>query len=111
MPARTSEAREGRTFTETARREQIVRAAVETLADLGYADTSLGKIARTAGLSSVGMISYYFTGKAELMSEVVSTVLSTAQGLVAPRVAAETTAVGRFRAYVQGNFDWLAAHR
>jgi AcrR family transcriptional regulator len=101
----------GRTFTERARREQIVRAAVETLAELGYADTSLGKIAKTAGLSSVGMISYYFTGKAELMAEAVSTVLSTAEQLVAPRVAAAGSAVERFRAYVEGNLEWAATHR
>src|ERR1700712_43122 len=111
MPARTREAGGRRTFTETARREQIVRAAVDTLAELGYADTSLGKIARTAGLSSVGMISYYFTGKAELMAEVVTTILSTAEEVVAPRVASATTAVERFRAYVQGNLDWAATHR
>lgn len=111
MPARTPAAGGRRTFTERARREQIVRAAVDTLAELGYADTSLGKIARTAGLSSVGMISYYFTGKAELMAEVVTTVLSTAGEVVAPRMAAAPTAVERFRAYVQGNFDWAATHR
>ena len=111
MPARTREARERRTFTEAARREQIVRAAVDTLAELGYADTSLGKIARTAGLSSVGMISYYFSGKAELMAEVVTTVLATAEEVVASRVAAAPTAVERFRAYVHGSLDWAATHR
>ena len=111
MPARTREAGERRTFTEAARREQIVRAAVDTLAELGYADTSLGKIARTAGLSSVGMISYYFSGKAELMAEVVTTVLATAEEVVAPRVASASTAVERFRAYVQGSLDWAATHR
>ncbi|HEY2225894.1 TetR/AcrR family transcriptional regulator [Actinomycetospora sp.] len=111
MPAKTGEAREPRTFTETARREQIVRAAVDTLAELGYADTSLGKIARTAGLSSVGMISYYFAGKAELMSEVVATVLATAEEIVAPRVAAESSAVARFRVYVEASLEWVAAHR
>jgi AcrR family transcriptional regulator len=108
VPARTEGAR---TFTERARREQIVRAAVETLAGLGYADTSLGKIAKTAGLSSVGMVSYYFTGKAELMAEVVSTVLATAEELVAPRVATAVTAVEQFRAYVEGNLEWAATHR
>jgi AcrR family transcriptional regulator len=110
MPARAGETGE-RTFTETARREQIVRAAIETLAELGYAETSLGKIARTAGLSSVGMISYYFTGKSELMSEVVSTVLTAAGEVVAPRVAAQPTAVGRFRTYIAASLEHLANRR
>ncbi|MCD2194884.1 TetR family transcriptional regulator [Actinomycetospora endophytica] len=111
MPARTSETKDRRTFTETARREQIVRAAVDTLAELGYSDTSLGKIARTAGLSSVGMISYYFSGKSELMSEVVSTVLTAAGEIVAPRVAAQETAVGRFRTYIEASLEHLADRR
>lgn len=106
-----SGAREQRTFTETARRDQIVRAAVDTLAQLGYADTSLGKIAKTAGLSSVGMISYYFAGKAELMSEVVSTVLAGAGEVVAPKVAAQDTAVGRLRVYIEASLEWVATHR
>jgi AcrR family transcriptional regulator len=110
MPARTGEAG-ARTFTETARREQIVRAAVETLAELGYAETSLGKIARTAGLSSVGMISYYFSGKSELMSEVVSTVVTAAGEVVGPRVAAQTTALGRFRTYIEASLEHLANRR
>jgi AcrR family transcriptional regulator len=110
MPAKGA-VRERRTFTETARREQIVRAAVSTLAELGYADTSLGKIAKTAGLSSVGMISYYFAGKAELMGEVVSTVLAAAEEAVAPRVAGETSAVARFRTYVEASLEYVAAHR
>lgn len=110
MSTRTA-ARGGRTFTETARREQIVAAAVETLAELGYAETSLGKIARTAGLSSVGMISYYFAGKAELMAEVVSTVLAGAEETVAPRVAAAPTAVERFRTYVEATLEYVATHR
>lgn len=103
--------REGRTFTETARREQIVAAAVTTLAELGYADTSLGKIAKTAGLSSVGMISYYFSGKAELMDEVVRTVIAAADADVAPRVAAESTALGRLRCFVEASLAYVAAHR
>lgn len=109
MPARAVGDR--RTFTETARREQIVAAAIDTLAELGYADTSLGKIARTAGLSSVGMISYYFAGKAELMAEVVTSVLTDAEGAVAPRVAAASTAVGRFRTYVEATLEYVATHR
>ena len=111
MPARTHEVGERRTFTGTARREQIVRAAVDTLAELGYADTSLGKIARTAGLSSVGMISYHFTGKSELMAEVVTTILSTAEEVVAPQVASASTAIERFRAYIRGSLEWAATHR
>ena len=35
----------GRTFTETARRAQIVKAAIDTIAELGYGQASLARIA------------------------------------------------------------------
>ena len=51
-------------FTEHARRAQIVGAAVETIADLGYGQASFAQIARRAGPSSTGLISYHFAHKA-----------------------------------------------
>ncbi|MGH3156519.1 MAG: TetR family transcriptional regulator [Streptosporangiaceae bacterium] len=47
-----SEARDaGGTFTSTARRAQFVAAAIETIADAGYARASLGRIAERVGVS------------------------------------------------------------
>ena len=63
-----------RTFIETARRAQIVAAAIDTLAEVGYARASLGRIAQRIGISR-GLISYHFAGKDELMTEVVREVL------------------------------------
>jgi AcrR family transcriptional regulator len=102
---------ERRTFTETARRDQIVRAAIETLAELGYAGTSLGKIARTAGLSSVGMISYYFTDKAELMAEVASSVLAHAEEVVGPKIVRAPDPVAKLRAYIEASLAYIGEHR
>ena len=39
------------TFTEAARRIQIIECAIETLATLGYAQASLAHIAKRAGIS------------------------------------------------------------
>ena len=52
----------GRTFTETARRAQIIAAAIDTIAELGYGQASLARIAETAGTSK-GVIIYHFGGK------------------------------------------------
>ena len=38
-----------RTFIETARRAQIVAAAIDTIAELGYGQASLARIAERAG--------------------------------------------------------------
>jgi AcrR family transcriptional regulator len=40
-----------RTFTETARRAQIMAAAIDTIAELGYGQASLARIAEAAGTS------------------------------------------------------------
>jgi AcrR family transcriptional regulator len=39
-----------RSFTAQARRAQIVRAAIETIAELGYGQASFARIAERAGL-------------------------------------------------------------
>ncbi|MET8990316.1 TetR/AcrR family transcriptional regulator [Nonomuraea wenchangensis] len=59
-----------RSFIEDARRAQIVAAAIDVIADVGFAQASLARIARHAGISK-GLISYHFAGKDELMTEVV----------------------------------------
>lgn len=98
-----------RTFTEVARRSQIVNAAIETIADVGYANASFGRIAKRAGLSSTGMISYYFAGKDELDGEVVAAVLATAGEFVEPRLAASQTHRDWLSAYIRSNLEFVAA--
>ena len=50
------------TFTEEARRGQIIACAIEVLAELGYAQTSFARIAERLGISK-SVISYHFGGK------------------------------------------------
>jgi TetR/AcrR family transcriptional regulator, fatty acid metabolism regulator protein len=60
-----------RTFTETARRTQIVAAAIDTIAELGYGRASLARIADTAGTGK-SVILYHFSGKDDLIRELVA---------------------------------------
>ncbi|MFD8994129.1 TetR/AcrR family transcriptional regulator [Streptomyces abikoensis] len=96
-----------RTFTEAARRAQIVGAAIEVIAEVGYAKTTFTRIAKQAGLSSTGMISYHFAGKDDLMREVVAEVFRVADGYMVPRIEAQTTASGRLRAFIESNIELL----
>ncbi|WP_321393492.1 choline-responsive transcriptional repressor BetI [Emcibacter sp.] len=48
------------------RRAQLIEATIRTINKYGYADTTVSRIARTAGLS-VGIISHYFGGKDSLL--------------------------------------------
>jgi AcrR family transcriptional regulator len=104
------EQKAGRTFTESARRAQIVQAAIEVIADVGYAKSSFAKIAERAGLSSTGMISYHFKGKDDLMGEVVAEVGRLATAYMMPRIEAADDSRGRLRAYIESNIALLEVY-
>ncbi|MBZ4319669.1 TetR/AcrR family transcriptional regulator [Streptomyces huiliensis] len=99
-----------RTFIEAARRAQIVDAAIEVIAEVGYAKASFTRIARQAGLSSTGMISYHFAGKDDLMREVVAEVMRVADAYMRPRIEAHATAPERLRAHIESNFALMNEH-
>ncbi len=101
---------QAKTFTENARRAQIVRAAIETIGELGYAKASFGQIAKRAGLSSTGMISYHFDGKADLIAEVVRDVLATSLAYMRERIDAMRGPAAELRAYIESNLAFIAEH-
>ena len=101
----------GRSFTATARRAQIVDAAIETIAELGLNQTSFARIAERAGLSSTRLISYHFAGKDDLMEAVVDEVFSTAGQYIAPYALAEPTPSGKLRGFIQGSARFYTEYR
>ncbi|MBV9916738.1 MAG: TetR family transcriptional regulator [Solirubrobacterales bacterium] len=100
-----------RTFTETARRAQIVSAAIETIAGVGYGQASFAEIARRAGLSSTGLISYHFASKDDLIEQVVDEVVTAGQAFMGPRIEAAEGARSKLRAYLQSNLEFMASYR
>ncbi|MFE1251924.1 TetR/AcrR family transcriptional regulator [Streptomyces sp. NPDC058735] len=109
MMARTANPN-NRTFTQNARRAQIVQAAIETLAESGYAKTSFTRISRQAQLSSTGMISYHFSGKPELFAEVTHTIVEKAEEVAGARMGGEDTYRGKLNAYIASVFDFVARY-
>ncbi|MFG1796301.1 TetR/AcrR family transcriptional regulator [Nocardia sp. NPDC049149] len=108
MQARNSAGKqESRTFTETARRAQIVNAAIEVVAERGYANASFAKIAERAGLSSTGMISYHFRGKDDLIREVVAEIMRVALEFVSAKLDGETDYAARLRLNIVANLALL----
>jgi TetR/AcrR family transcriptional regulator, fatty acid metabolism regulator protein len=99
-----------RSFIEQARRKQIVAAAVESIAEAGFAAASLAVIARRAEISK-GVISYHFAGKDALMEEVVDHVYSRILEHVLARMEGEETAVGLLRTHVLGVAGHMREHR
>jgi AcrR family transcriptional regulator len=113
MQARAGTARPAarRTFTEGARRAQIVQAAIEAIAEAGYRGATFARIARQAGLSSTGLISYHFAGRDELIGEVVATVIGDIGAFMTQRMAGVSGPSAALRAYIEGNAEFTAAHR
>ena len=99
-----------RTFIETARRAQIAAAAIDTIAEEGYAGASFARIAERAGISR-GLISYHFTGKDDLIKQVVHEAAEEAKAYIRPRVLAESTGPGTLRAYIESNLAFMRDHR
>ncbi|MEV0381117.1 TetR/AcrR family transcriptional regulator [Nonomuraea sp. NPDC050643] len=102
---------EGPTFTATARRAQIVAATIDTLAELGYGQTTFARIAERAGLSSTRLISYHFAGKAELMSTVVSEIYGTMGRFMGERMAGRADARSLLRVYITALVEFIAGHQ
>lgn len=63
------------TITEAARRAQIIEAAIAVIANEGFAQASFARIAKQAGLSSTGLISYHFAGKQDLTTAIAGTII------------------------------------
>ncbi|WP_432887619.1 TetR/AcrR family transcriptional regulator [Kribbella sp. CA-245084] len=63
------------TFTEEARRAQLIDVTTELVADHGYAATSLGRIAEGAGITKAGVL-YHFASKQALVEAAHARVLS-----------------------------------
>jgi len=100
-----------RTFTESARRAQIVEAAIATIAELGYRNASFAQIAKRAGLSSTGLISYHFSSRQELMDQVVSKIVTAIGSHMAQRLEGVEPAGAALRAYIEGNVEFIGDHR
>jgi TetR/AcrR family transcriptional regulator, fatty acid metabolism regulator protein len=99
-----------RTFIETARRAQIAAAAIDTIAEVGYAGASFARIAERVGISR-GLISYHFAGKDDLMKEVVHQAAEETKAYIRPRVLAKSTGPEMLRAYIESNLAFMRDHR
>ncbi|HEX4216133.1 MAG TPA: TetR/AcrR family transcriptional regulator [Candidatus Dormibacteraeota bacterium] len=99
-----------RTFTERARRAQIIECAIEVIAEAGYAQASVSRIAERSGVAK-SVVLYHFAGKDELVDAVVTRIFLTGAAAMLPSIDAEPTAGGRLRAYIHSNLAFIDRHR
>lgn len=75
MATASSRGQRRRTFTETARRAQLIEVTVEQVAEKGYAGASLGAIAEAAGITKAAVL-YHVPSKDALVDAAYEHVLS-----------------------------------
>jgi AcrR family transcriptional regulator len=100
----------GQTFVERARRAQIVECAIELVAEVGYGQASVSKIAERAGVAK-SVVLYYFAGKEELVHTLVMEIFLASVPVMVPAIVAEPTAAGKLRAYIRSNGEFIHTHR
>ncbi|GAB2537702.1 TetR family transcriptional regulator [Nocardia heshunensis] len=82
-------------------------AAIDTLAEFGYAGTSFAKIATRAELSSTRLISYHFEDKNDLMLAAADHIVSAAEEYMSPRIAvADSGRWQQLSAYITANLNY-----
>lgn len=93
-----------------ARREQIERAAAEVLADVGYAATSVGRIAEHAGVSK-GVITYHFASKDELLRRVALGLFEECAADIEAGTSEASTPLERLRAGINAELTFFSLRR
>jgi AcrR family transcriptional regulator len=97
------------TFTERARREQIVGCAIEAIAELGYNQASIRKIAERVGVS-MSVVLYHFGTKDELVAAIVAELYRSVFEVMVPAVEAQPTASGKLAAHIRAHVEYIATH-
>ena len=98
-----------RTFTEEARRRQIVDCTVELVAERGPAAASLSAIAARAGISKAAVL-YHFASKDAVLDATLQHVLTAYVAAVGERVDAADGPEGMLVGYLRGTIDHLREH-
>ncbi|WP_193045366.1 TetR/AcrR family transcriptional regulator [Mycolicibacterium baixiangningiae] len=99
-----------RTFTQSARRAQIIESAIDVIAEAGWAQTSIRKIADRVGVAMSAVL-YHFGTKDNLVDAIIEHMYRSALAVVVPAVDAESTAAGKLTAYIRATIEYYDAHR
>lgn len=88
----------------------MIRCAIDVIAELGLPRASLAEIAKRAGVSKSAVL-YHFADRDELITEVLTAVLSAGASYIGERLPGDGTPADELRAYVAANVRYIAEHR
>lgn len=97
-------------FTEQARRAQIAQCAIDVIAELGYGQASVRKIADRAGVA-MSVVLYHFGDKDTLIAAVVHECYSALLAEMVPAVDAAPTAAAKLEAHIRTHLAYMRTHR
>lgn len=98
------------TFTRTARKAQIVNCAIEVIAEVGFGQASIRKIADRVGIAMSAVL-YHFGNKDNLVDAVIEEMYRSTLAVVIPALDAETTAADKLNAYIRSTIKYFGTHR
>lgn len=100
----------GRTFADEARRRQIVECAIEVIAEEGFAQASLARIAQRAGVAK-SVVLYHFANKDELVEQVLMAVSMASAAALPERMAAAGGAREKLRVALETIAEFIDGNR
>lgn len=89
---------------EEIRRRQLIEATIASIHEVGFADSSLSRIASRAGVST-GIVHHYFRNKADLMEATLRQLGTSLRQSVVRRLTQARSPVERLLAVIDGNID------
>lgn len=108
-PRRDRTAERPRTFIEQTRRAQIVQSAIDVIAEHGYADATFARIAARIDVSPA-LISYHFSGRDELVAEVVAEVERRMTTAIEAETADAPSYSAALRRVIETQVRYFASH-
>ncbi|MEJ8545001.1 TetR family transcriptional regulator [Brevibacillus borstelensis] len=97
-------------FIAEARREQIMKAAIEALGEVGYANVSLSQIAKKANIST-GLISYHFSGKEDLINNTLMYLSQQEWFYIRGKVESKQTPTEKLIAFIEASLAYQATNQ
>jgi TetR/AcrR family transcriptional regulator, transcriptional repressor of bet genes len=88
---------------EPIRRQQLIEATIASISRYGFADATISRISKEAGVST-GIIHHYFGSKDDLLEATMRTLLQQLRQDVVERLAQAATPEDRLYAIINGNF-------
>ncbi|MCK7626371.1 TetR/AcrR family transcriptional regulator [Streptomyces sp. RS10V-4] len=110
MSPRRSTDPEAATFTERARRRQLIECTIDLISTRGYPATSLSAIAERAGVSKAAVL-YHFTSKDNLTRAALTQVMAEFSAYVRERVERAPDPLAALLAYVRAMIGYQRDNR